>query len=144
MANNRNKPCQCGSGKKHKKCCYQSDSYRLASSDKMKQILKDQQGEPKQYFGYNNDLSNAVSPIDLPEEGMLCMVSEVVEKDVDTLNSETGGNFKVDDWFVSAMSDRHEYKVFGPFESEANALAFGEQELGVVKYRGAPVFDMVM
>lgn len=70
------------------------------------------------------------------------MVSEVVLKDVSALVEETGIDFKVGDWFVSAMLDQHGYNVFGPYDSEQQALEFGEQEFGVVKYRGAPVFEI--
>lgn len=139
MSTKRNKPCHCGSNKKFKKCCYLNESKQKS---RLEDLLEDQATDPIQYFGYDNDLSSTGSPVELPENGMLCMVSEIVDKNKQPLIDETGICFEIGDWFVSEIIKDHEYKVHGSFQNEELALDFGRTELNVVTYRGAPVVEM--
>lgn len=121
MAIKRNDPCSCGSGKKYKKCCY----------------FQDDRASQTQYFGYDND-SSVDSFFELPDDGLLCMVSQVVDKDLQDSVNEKGLFFEIGDWFVSEVIEGCSYKLHGPFENEDKALSFGCSELNVVTFRCKP------
>ena len=139
MTVKRNEPCPCGSNKKYKKCCYFNESKQKS---RLEELLEEQATDPTQYFGYNNDLSSAESPVELPENGMLCMVSDIVDKNKQPLIDETGICFEIGDWFVSEIIEGHQHKVHGLFKSEEAAFDFGRTNLNVVTYRGAPVLEI--
>lgn len=89
------------------------------------------------YFGYDKALSVNESNSELPSQGMVCMISEVVEKDLHALHLETGINFKVGEWFVSECMEEGEYKIHDGFIKEDEAMDFG-RSLGAVTYCGGP------
>lgn len=98
--------------------------------------------EPVLFFGYDHDLSNTTSPTELPEKGLLCMVSDVVPKNITALNHETGMTFKLGDWFVSSYDDQDKNVTFGPFENEHLALNFCRENYPVVKFRGSAIITL--
>lgn len=89
------------------------------------------------YFGYDKVLPVSESNSDLPTQRMVCMVSEVVEKDLYALHLETGIKFKVGEWFVSECMEEGEYKIHDGFIKEDEAMDFG-RSLGAVTYCGGP------
>lgn len=97
-------------------------------------------GEPIQYFGYDRVFPETVPPYELPEEGLLCMISEVVPDNVEDIRNESGKHFEIGDWWVSANESDGTVRIRGPFSSEEEALEIGRQEFGVISYRGAPQF----
>jgi hypothetical protein len=139
MSVNRNQPCPCGSNKKFKKCCYLNESKKKS---RLEELLEEQETDPTQYFGYDNDLSSVESPVELPDNGMRCMVSEIVAKNKQPLIDETEICFEIGDWFVSEVIEGQQDKVHGLFKSEEEALDFGRTNLNVITYRGAPILDI--
>jgi hypothetical protein len=113
-----------------------------SSEKKLADLLEEQAGVPIQHFGYDHDLSSCKSPFEIPKNGLVCMVSEVVKKTQQALTEETGIDFNIGDWFVSATIEGHEHEVHGAFKSEEEALNFGKTECNVVAYRAAPIFEM--
>jgi len=109
---------------------------------KFEKMMHEQKTDPTQFFGYDRERRSDEDPFDLPQEGMSCMVSEIVEKTVQSLSLETNIEFQVGEWFVSEVIKNHEHIVHGAFSTEGEALDFGRKKLNVVEYRSAPVFDI--
>ncbi|MGI2115642.1 hypothetical protein ACRN9G_18845 [Shewanella frigidimarina] len=103
-------------------------------------LQKQFEGEPVQYFGYNRERQENESPFDFPAEGLVCMVSQIVESNISELTSETGIAFKIGNWFVSEVIENHAHKVHGAFASENEALDFG-RAIGAKGYRSGPKFE---
>jgi hypothetical protein len=97
----------------------------------MSNMMDEQQNEPKQYFGYAEVREQSEDPFKLPEAGLICMASEVVEP----LKTEDGIDFNVGQWFVSEVIEDHEHIVHGPFGDVTEALEFGTKSLNVKSYR---------
>ena len=53
-----------------------------------------------QFFGYSTVAAKDESPFDLPEDGLVCMVSNITEHNRAPINKQTGRAFELDQWFV--------------------------------------------
>lgn len=124
--------------KNHRKASHNSKAGSANNEfDELMTKMIDEQHEPRQYFGYAQERQQDEDPFELPDTGMICMVSEVKNE---PLVIETGVVFKVGEWFVSEIIKEHEHIVHGPFDSEVDALEFGSNSLKVKSYRSAPEF----
>lgn len=119
--------------KKHRVAKQRSASYQPFNT-----LPDDDIAEIAEYFGYNRELRPDESPFDMPEEGMVCMISKVTGVTVNSLRQETGIAFEEGDWFIE---DRN-YKLYGAFKSETEAFDFGRKTLGIMSYLSAPEFFM--
>lgn len=95
-----------------------------------------------QFFGYSTEASKNESPFDLPEEGLVCMVSNITEYNREAISKETGRTFELDQWFVSE-SEHESTIVHGPFDSENVAFDFGKEHCMAIRFKAAPVFEMI-
>ena len=107
----------------------------------LEEMIRNSEGEPTEYFGYNKECQPNESPFELPPEEVVCMVSNIVEKNQKQVIEKSGINFVLGQWFVSQNNDFNEVTVFGPFEDESEALDYGREQLGVVSYRSPSIFE---
>jgi len=103
-------------------------------------IFQKEDKEPRQMFGYNRERRTDEDPFSFPEDGLICMVSEIIDENRQPIFDDTGIDFKVGDWFVSEVISGHDHKIHGAFQSEVEAMDFG-LELGVKSYRSTPQFE---
>ena len=108
----------------------------------MENMIRNSEGEATEYFGYDRERQSDESPFELPAEGLVCMVSIIVEKNRQPLIEESGIDFALGQWFVSQYNEFNEVTVYGPFEDESEALDYGREQLGVVSYLSSPGFEM--
>lgn len=92
-----------------------------------------QKNEPDQYFGYSRERRPEESPFDLPEDGLVCMVSRIDERNLALARRETGKDFKLGQWFCSTGA-HSETVVHGPFETHESAFNFAYENYGVVRF----------
>ena len=92
-----------------------------------------QMKEPDQFFGYNRERRPDESPFDLPEDGLVCMVSKIDARNLELARQETGKDFKLGQWFCSTGA-HSETVVHGPFETSESAFDFAYQNFGVVRF----------
>lgn len=92
-----------------------------------------QMKEPDQFFGYNRERLPDESPFDLPEDGLVCMVSKIDDRNLELARQETGKDFKLGQWFCSTGAHT-ETVVHGPFETSESAFDFAYQNFGVVRF----------
>ena len=93
-----------------------------------------------QFFGYSTEAAQNESPFDLPEEGLVCMVSNITEFNRTPINNQTGRQFELDQWFVSEGT-HEETTVHGPFVDQSIALNFAREHCKAIRFKGAPVFE---
>lgn len=108
----------------------------------LEEMIRNSEGEPTEYFGYSKECQPNESPFELPSEGVVCMVSNIVEKNQQQVIETSGINFVLGQWFVSQNNDFNEVTVYGPFEDESEALDYGRERLGVVSYRSPSIFEV--
>ena len=94
-----------------------------------------------QFFGYSTLAAPGESPFELPESGMVCMVSNVVSCNLQPIRAETGIPFNLGDWFVS-IGAHDAITVHGPFPDEEVCFEFAKANCGAVRFKTAPVFEM--
>ncbi|MGF1756522.1 hypothetical protein L4D76_00950 [Photobacterium sagamiensis] len=105
-------------------------------------MIRNTEGEPIEYFGYGRERQPDESPFELSAEGLVCVVSNIVEKNQQPLIQESGIYFALGQWIVSQYNEFHEVTVYGPFDDKLAALDYGREQLGVVSYHSFPVFDV--
>ena len=93
-----------------------------------------------QFFGYSTLASPGESPLDLPELGLVCMVSNITSYNLEPLRAETGIYFEIGQWFVSEGSYTST-KVHGPFTDEQSCFEFAKENFDAVRFKGAPIFE---
>lgn len=94
-----------------------------------------------QFFGYSTSAAPGESPFELPELGLVCMVSNIAPCNLEPIKAETGIAFELGDWFVSEGS-HDATKVHGPFSDEHECFEFAKANCGAVRFKAAPVFEM--
>ena len=93
-----------------------------------------------QFFGYSTPASPGESPFDLPELGLVCMVSNIAPCNLEPIRFETGIPFELGQWFVSEGS--HEStKVHGPFADEQECFEFAKANCRAIRFKTAPIFE---
>lgn len=119
-----------------------SEMVKMASGNSKPDNLYPEEEGLIQFFGYSTDAAKGESAFDLPEDGMVCMVSNITEYNRKAINEETGRVFKLGQWFVS--ENEHESTiVHGPFDNENTAFDFGKEHCKAIRFKGAPVFEMI-
>ena len=99
-----------------------------------------QMREPEQFFGYNRERRPDESPFDLPEDGLVCMVSSITGLNAEALKHETGKDFEIGQWFCSTGA-HNETVVHGPFESSEEAFNFANENFGVIRFASIPHWE---
>lgn len=95
-----------------------------------------------QFFGYSTEAAKDESPFDLPEDGLVCMVSNITEYNRAPINKQTGRAFELDQWFVSEGA-HEETIVHGPFVDEGAAMTFAREHCKAIRFKTAPVFESI-
>lgn len=133
----RNALCPCGSGRKYKRCCYAADSRTAAASmEDLSAALPDDD----RWYGYDDSMPADASPFDLPEQGLVCMVWQVGQADVEHMKEHGLSDFKAGSWAMST-GGHDETIVHGPFENMEAAFEYGRTDFGATRYRQAPAFE---
>ena len=96
--------------------------------------------EPEQFFGYDRERRPDESPFELPEDGLVCMVSSITGQNLEAARMETGKNFEIGQWFCSTGAHSTTV-VHGPFESSESAFNFAHENFGVVRFMSAPQWE---
>lgn len=91
------------------------------------------------YFGYSTEGGEDESPFDIPEQGMVCMVSNIIERNREPVSQQTGRDFVVGQWFVSE-GGCDTVVVHGPFEAETEALDFAAKQCKAIRFKTEAVF----
>ena len=140
----RNETCPCGSGKKHKKCCYLADQIKLSFARQRKIGTQDEhiKEEPQliQYFGYNVPRLENESPFDLPEKGLCCMVSSVnrdIQHEINTKLDFPLLKLGKGQWVVTANVGA-EIKISGPYDSQDLAMDAAAEKFGAIRFLSTP------
>ncbi|MCA1790063.1 MAG: hypothetical protein LC667_09465 [Thioalkalivibrio sp.] len=81
-----------------------------------------------------------LGPLELPKDGLVCMVFPVLAADAKELRERGLSDFRVGTWGVSTGAHENTV-VHGPFESLEHALQFGRLEVGVTEFFGTPNLD---
>ena len=92
-----------------------------------------------QYFGYDREANSIEEKFSFPDEGLLCMVSEVTPENFFELNNPHKNTFSFGDYFVSSGSCGH-IEIYGPFTDVRSAFEFAKKKFGVVSFRSLPEF----
>lgn len=108
----------------------------------MENMIRNSEGQLTEFFGYDRERQSDESPFELPAEGLVCMVANIVEKNRQTLTEQSGIDFALGQWFVSQSNEFNEVTVYGPFADELEALDYGREQLGIVSYLSSPGFEM--
>ncbi len=93
-----------------------------------------------QFFGYSTPASPGESPFDLPELGLVCMVSNIAPCNMEPIRAETGIPFELGQWFVSEGSHAST-KVHGPFVDEQQSFEFAKAHCRAIRFKTAPIFE---
>ena len=96
--------------------------------------------EPEQFFGYDRERRPDESPFELPEDGLVCMVTSITSQNLEAARMETGKNFEIGQWFCSTGAHSTTV-VHGPFESSESAFNFAHEKFGVVRFMSAPQWE---
>lgn len=109
----------------------------------METMIRNSEGAATEYFGYDRECQPDESPSELPAEGLLCKVSNIVEKNRRQIIEESGIDFELGQWFVYQYNEFHEVTVYGPFKDEAEALDYTREQLGAVSFLFSPGFEIL-
>lgn len=119
-----------------------SEMVKIATGTTKSENLYPEEEGLIQFFGYSTESAKNESAFDLPEEGLVCMVSNITEYNREAICKESGRTFTLDQWFVS--ENEHESTIIhGPFDSENSAFDFGKAHCKAIRFKGAPVFEMI-
>ena len=135
MKTKRNEKCPCGSGKKFKHCCInQSESHA-------NQFDMDNGSLPKeQFIGFNRERAQDMTPFDLDEDAICCLVSLLSLGAAKSLNEMHNTNkFEVDQVIVTT-GNCSDIKLAGPFLSLDAAFEFSRTTYGAVRFQTQPQF----
>ena len=136
----RNAPCPCGSGRKYKRCCYARDAAARAAGIP----APGSDGTPSRYFGYDATAPADAGPfgfLDLPQQGLTCMVFRIGPEDLAELRARMSFVFAEGDWAVSTGA-HEETVVHGPFPALEAAFDFGRDHAGAVRSRSDVTADL--
>lgn len=89
------------------------------------------------WFGYDATMPADASPLDLPEQGLVCMAWAVDYDDLKALQADGYDAFGVGVWAVSTGA-HNTTVVHGPFADMAAAFAFARTQCGAVRFLQAP------
>ena len=85
------------------------------------------------FVGFNRLRTKDELPFDIPEDALVCLVSNIVSVNHDALCKKAGLKFQIGDWFVSV--GKHESSVVhGPFLGMEEALEFARINFNAVRF----------
>lgn len=125
MKTGRNESCPCGSGLKYKQCCLRGPNNGSV--------------ELVQYIGYDKS-SEGKNPFFLSDVAIVCMVSNIVELNIEPIREMSGIDFQLGDWFCSTGVHKKTV-VHGPFGKIDDAFEFGRVTAGAVRFLAPPEFE---
>ncbi|MFZ6780412.1 hypothetical protein ACO0LD_26580 [Undibacterium sp. Ji83W] len=87
----------------------------------------------QRFLGFNRLQSKDEFPGDVPEDALVCLVSNIVMLNQDALCQQSGLKFQIGDWFVS--TGKHENTVIhGPFLTVEVAFEFARINFDAVRF----------
>lgn len=109
-------------------------------SQAIERISAEMSAFPVMYFGYDRPRRVDESPLEISQNGLVCMVSSIAQDNQKPLQESTGIDFQIGQWFAS--SGAHENAVVhGPFDDANVAMDFASTNFGAVRFNSAPAFD---
>ena len=120
----RNEKCPCGSGKKYKQCCLNSDEQIQSKINKY----------PEQYFGYVDTKEISSNEHVLNDKGLVCMVSNVTGLNRDAIKEDSGQDFQFGEWFFSTGA-HEDTIVHGPFKDQDSAFNSARKFTGAKQFK---------
>lgn len=92
----------------------------------------------ERYFGYNRARSEGESPFEVPEVGLVCIVSNVTPANQQVLRQKTQLDCQIGDWLISC-GGRETVTTHGPFKTADKVFGFARAKLHAVRFIKQPV-----
>lgn len=88
---------------------------------------------PDKFFGLNRERNIFDDPFEIPQEQLVCIVSNIVKINQKDLIQQSGIEFQIGEWFVSQGSCSN-IIVHGPFKTCEAAFDFSFEKLNAVRF----------
>ena len=98
--------------------------------------LKQRGHEFIKWIGFDRKRNDDETIFDQPDEGGVCVISDVQSYNIEDLNKDSNLNFKFGDWYLAEILPDGESLLHGPFGHLNVAVSYG-YKLGVKSYRCA-------
>lgn len=135
MKTKRNEKCPCGSGKKFKHCCIDKPENHAEQTD------TDNTSLPKeQFIGFNRERAQDMTPFDLDQDAICCLVSILSSGAAKSLNEMHNTNKFESDQVIVTTGNCSDIKLAGPFSSLEAAFEFSRTTYGAVRFQTEPQF----
>ncbi|WP_137166772.1 SEC-C metal-binding domain-containing protein [Salinimonas lutimaris] len=135
MKTGRNEKCPCGSGKKFKHCCIDiSEAHFVRDESNNASLPKEQ------YIGFNRERAPDMSPFDLDQEAVCCLVSLLSTGAAKSLNEMHNTDKFETDHVIVTTGNCSDIQLAGPFSTLEAAFEFSMKNHGAVRFQTQPQF----
>jgi hypothetical protein len=87
----------------------------------------------ERFLGFDRLRTKDERPLDLPEDALVCMASNIAAANQVALREQSGLDFQLGDWFVSSGAHDNT-KIHGPFPTVDAAFEFARVNFGAVRF----------